>query len=177
MNESDFWKLIERSREAATRGGLDGSQERQVARLEKLLDPLPAEEIIEFRNFLYRFMDRAFTWDLLAVSTIIGQGCSDDYFDYFRAWLVSMGQEVYERVLKDPEAVDEVRKMPGVEDIFFELITYVPGRVYEEKTGRRPPVPPSTDELGGGELLGTPWSTDAELRDRFPRLFEKYADR
>jgi hypothetical protein len=176
MNKDIFWSLIERSREAARIGELDGSQDRQVAQLEQILSEIEPAEVVEFRNYLHYFMDKASTWDLWGVAEILAGGCSDDWFAYFRAWLVSMGQKEYERALHDPESVDVIRKLPGVEDIFFEQLTYVPGRVYRKKTGKEPPDVKKIYATRVPGPTGVRWSTEEDLARRFPRLYSKYSE-
>src|SRR5688500_15858167 len=120
MNEDIFWDLIEKSRKAAETGDINGSQDRHVTKLERLLSKLEPDDIAQFRNYLHHFMGKANSWDLWGVAEILGEGVSDDWFAYFRAWLVSMGRKEYEKALKDPESVDEIRRLANVEDIFFE---------------------------------------------------------
>ena len=175
MNEKRFWEVIEQSRSAATAGERDGSQDRQVARLEHLLEALDPDEIAEFRNLLHYFMDKAYTWDLWAVADILAGGCSDDWFDYFRAWLVSMGRKEYEQAVADPESVATIRKLPGVEDLFFEQLTYVPGRVYQMKTGEEPPPVRQLFVFKKPGPAGKRWETEEDLEQRFPRLYARYS--
>jgi len=152
MTLEEFWSLLAASREAMT-GEVDGNMDRQAARLRDLLFPLEPASIIEFRDHFQALVDRASDWDLWAVAYIIGQGCSDDWFDYFRFWLVSLGRERYERALASPEAVDEIFSESGAEDIFFEEISYVPGEVYREKTARDIPSPETSE---GTPMRGEP---------------------
>lgn len=42
---------------------------------------------------------------LWAAGYLINDGCSDDGFEYFRAWLIAQGREVFERVVADPDAL------------------------------------------------------------------------
>jgi hypothetical protein len=73
---------------------------------------------------------------LWGVAFASGGGCSDDLFDDFRSWLISMGRKVYEAALADPETVHEIAERDGLEeDVFFEELQYVPSQVLREKTG------------------------------------------
>jgi hypothetical protein len=174
MDTDRFWKIVEASRSRFDPARVDGNMERQVEDLRKLLLPLPPQEIVDFRNRLQERMDAAFRWDLWGAAYIIAGGCSDDGFTDFRAWLISMGRTVFERAMSDAESLVDVADAPGVEDVFFEEFQYVPVQVYEESTGREIPDPP-------GPFLDTPigerWSEEGDdLRRRFPRLWEKYAN-
>ena len=68
---------------------------------------------------LYDQFWRAYRWDSWAAAYSIGSGCSDDGFTDFRYFLISMGREVFERALADPESLLSVARAPGVEDVFF----------------------------------------------------------
>lgn len=176
MNEDIFWDLIEKSRKAARTGDINGSQNRQVAKLEQLLSKLEPGDIARFRDYLHHFMGKANSWDLWGVAEILGEGASDDWFANFRAWLVSMGREEYEKALKDPESVDEIRRLPNVEDIFFEQLLYAPGNAYRAKTGKEPPDVRKLDPKMKSAPSGKRWSTVQDLEKRLPRLYAKYVE-
>jgi hypothetical protein len=147
MMKKRFWDIIAASRSGFDPEDIDGSMDRQVARLHELLSALSVEEVRAFEKFFDERMAEAYSRPkrikhgrpldgLWAVAYNIGGGCSDDSFDDFRSWLISMGQEVYEAVLRSPEKVYEVVEKAGLEDeVFFEEFQYVPSRVLREKTG------------------------------------------
>ena len=58
-------------------------------------------------------------------------GCSDDGFMDFRAWLVGQGKEVYLSALKDPDTLADF-DLQG--ECLCESMGYVASRAYEEKT-------------------------------------------
>lgn len=60
-------------------------------------------------------------------------GCSDDGFIDFRAWLVGQGREVYLAALKDP---DSLANAPSYQDFRFGDLPYMGDHAYEELTGR-----------------------------------------
>ena len=84
MNENDFWHLIETAR-AECKG--DGGK--QVALIQEKLQVLPNREILDFDRLLHEQMRASYNRDLWAAAYIINGGCSDDGFDYFRAWLIA----------------------------------------------------------------------------------------
>jgi hypothetical protein len=147
MMKKRFWDIIAASRAGFDPQDIDGSMDRQVARLHELLSALSVEEVRGFAKFFDERMTEAYSRPkrikrgrpldgLWAVAYDIGGGCSDDGFDDFRSWLISMGQEVYEAVLRAPKKVYEVVEKAGLEDeVFFEELQYVPSRVLREKTG------------------------------------------
>lgn len=173
MTETEFWGLIDESRAAMT-DERDGNMARQEARLRELLERLLPQEIVAFHRHFYTFVTRAFHWDLWAVANIVGEGCSDDWFDYFRFWLISSGKTNYERALADPAAIDRIFVDSGSDDFFFERISYVPGKAYRAVVGSALPDLPSTEPL---VERGQRWADDTELRLRYPALCAKYWDR
>ncbi|MEU1251459.1 DUF4240 domain-containing protein [Micromonospora arida] len=49
-----------------------------------------------------RLSRRGRCWDVWAAAYLIGGGCSDDSFIDFRAGVIALGREWYERVLASP---------------------------------------------------------------------------
>ena len=172
MTEPAFWALIEESRTAMTRER-DGNMDRQVRRLSELLHQLAPEEIFAFEEHFGAFATAAADWNLRAVAYIIGEGCSDDGFEYFRFWLISLGRAYYERALEDPVQVDLILSETHAEDIFFEGIAYVAGSAYRALTRADIPDPASAPQPS---FRGAPWRGDEELRQRYPALCAKYWD-
>ena len=173
MTEAEFWRLIDKSRGAFDPQRRDGNMDRQVEELRGLLTKLSTEEIRGFNRRFDDVFDRAYRWDLWGAAYVIGSGCSDDWFDYFRYWLISMGQRVYESALADPESLAEAAGGPGVEDIFFEAFSYVADEVLDERG-----EPPAASGRAGisAEPAGQKW-TKEELPARFPRLWSAYGRR
>src|SRR5262245_42549561 len=100
MDRSAFWQLIEVSRQEAA-----GNCMRQGSLLTDRLSRLPPDEIIEFQRLLVEFMDLSYTNDLWAAAYIINGGCSNDCFDYFRAWLIGQGESVFNNAMTDAETL------------------------------------------------------------------------
>lgn len=66
--------------------------------------------------------------------------CSDDGFDYFRGWLISRGEEVFNQVIKNPEFLAEYLSEENLqEDVFapqLEEMLFVASDAYTyRKTG------------------------------------------
>jgi TPR repeat protein len=162
MNENDFWHLIETAR-AECKG--DGGK--QVALIQEKLQTLSDREILDFDRLLHEQMRASYNRDLWAAAYIINGGCSDDGFDYFRAWLIAQGKEVFYRALKDPESLVEA----AGPDTELELFFYTASKAYEAKTGKEFPCP-SRPPL---ELTGDEWEEDeAQLQKKYPGLFAKF---
>src|SRR6185436_15654596 len=162
MNTGIFWQLIAETKQASGR-----ASDAQVAALQERLQSLPESEIVGFDGLLHEQLDRSYHRDLWAAAYIINGGCSDDGFDYFRAWLIAQGRDVFERALQDPESLAEVAE-PGAE---LELFMYVPIEAYEAKTKRKFPYPSRAPH----ELTGDEWEETAEcLQRKYPKLFAKF---
>jgi hypothetical protein len=93
MTEAEFWDHIRASR----RRDPDAHAERLAARLANL----PPENIVDFQAWWDRMLSEAYQRDLWAAAYYANGGCSDDGFDYFRAWLVLQGRETFEAVVAD----------------------------------------------------------------------------
>ncbi|MEU6592940.1 DUF4240 domain-containing protein [Streptomyces sp. NPDC046881] len=170
MDETEFWELIDSTREAA-----EGDPEEQVDLLLDRLLQLDPELVLDFaRHFEARY-NRAYRWDLWGAAWLLLDGCSDDAFDFFRCWLIGQGREVFEGALHDPDA------LAGLLDEFDEEIDgdgeelgYVADEAYEQLTGTVAP------DLGiapaPAEPQGTPLDleNDRVLAERFPRLWERF---
>ncbi len=106
----------------------------QCRLFEKLLGELAPDEVVAFQRAFDDRMREACRWDLWGAACIIEEGCSDDGFTDFRSWLISMGRDVFESALRDPESLVDVASADGVEVCSFEEFQYIPGQVYEELT-------------------------------------------
>ncbi|WP_137993369.1 DUF4240 domain-containing protein [Streptomyces vilmorinianum] len=140
MDENAFWALIEDLRRQP------GDRDDRLEWLSAELLRRPAGDSVAFHVCLERACDAAYSWELWAAAERIEGGrCSDDGFAYFRLWLVSQGQKVYESALADPDSladVPEVRRLAGrpVDDWDdedwpeWEELDYVAQDVYDELT-------------------------------------------
>jgi hypothetical protein len=171
MDETEFWELIDSSREAA-----EGDPEEQADLLVERLVRLDPESVLDFsRHFESRF-NRAFTWELWGAAQVLLGAAGDDAFDSFRCWLIGQGREVFEGALHDPDALaglltdfdDEI-------DGDGEDLGYAADEAYEQLTGTVAPdlgIPPAPAEPDGAPLD----LTDEEaLARRYPRLWERFA--
>lgn len=174
MDSEKFWGIVRDSRAGFDPGLLDGNMDEQLRRLEALLAGMAPEMILAFQRELDQRMSESYRWDLWGAAYVIEGGCSDDGFTDFRSWLISMGRDVYDAALRDPESLLDVADADGVEVTSFEEFQYVPRQVYEEKTGQDMP---DTDVERPTDPIGEEWSEDSDdLARRFPKLWAKYAD-
>jgi len=100
LDKKQFWSIIEKSSQQAANGG-----DAQIAALRDLLQELSPDEIVGFQRCFDECMAESYCWELWGAAYIIAQGCSDDGFMDFRAWLISKGEAVYREALKDAESL------------------------------------------------------------------------
>jgi hypothetical protein len=171
MERDEFWSIIETARAQAIVGPRDGLMSRQAAHLAQHLSSLSPGELVAFHDHFQELVSSANHWDLWAVAHIIGGGCSEDWFDYFRYWLVSLGRAAYEQAVRDPSAVEALLHEYEAEDIFFEEISYVAPTEYRLRTGADIPLSAGVPS----QATGAPWSDETDLQSRFPQLWAKYS--
>ena len=164
MDDDRFWAFIAAAREAAG----DDVDDR-VTGLEQVLLMHHADEVAEFRQKYDEMLARSYRRDLWGAAHVMLGGCSDDGFRYFRDWLISEGEAVFEAALADPDSLADVAQD---EEFELESFGYVAAEVYEQLTDQ--PLPASrTSEPA--EPLGHEWQED-DLPALLPRLWKKYGD-
>ncbi|MET9419749.1 MULTISPECIES: DUF4240 domain-containing protein [unclassified Streptomyces] len=170
MDETEFWEIIDSTREAA-----EGDPEEHAELLVERLLQLDPDSVLDFaRHFEARY-NRAYHWDLWGAAAVLLDGASDDAFDYFRCWLIGQGREMFESAVHEPDALAELLD-DFDEDIDGdgEELGYAADEAYEQLTGADAP------DLGipvqSAEPAGTPFDLDddAVLAERFPRLWERF---
>lgn len=177
MDEELFWKLIE----TAKNKGEDS--ESQLEWLIRHLARKPIKEIIKFDSIFNENYQKSYSSDIWAAAYIILGGCSDDCFDYFRAWLLYLGKEKYEEAVSNPESIIPYLnslhgEMPQLEELTCAAMT-----AYEEKTGMDDGSYYDLYEQLAGNYGDVPelildWDEDDEdaLQQKFPLLWELYGE-
>lgn len=157
MDTKRFWEIIEQAKAKA-----GGDWESRPEQLRSILEKLTPEELISFDQQFQHKMAESYLQKLWAAAYLLNGGCSDDGFDYFRMWLISEGQEHFEKALEDPDSLAEFAT-PEVE---LEEYSYVAREVYEEKTGEE--EMPDYERMPY-ELKGDEWKEE-ELEEMFPEI-------
>jgi len=119
--------------------------------LVKSLAQLEEPDIIRFKQIYNEYKDLAYKEKLWAAAAIMHNGCSDDGFIDFRAWLIAQGKDVYLSALADPDSLSEVaavqafgREVLELEYMpdngyhnaaDFESMSYAAGDAYKKKLG------------------------------------------
>jgi hypothetical protein len=102
---------------------------------------------------------------------VIEDGCSDDCFRDFRAYLIGLGRGPYERALRDPDSLATIVQDAETGD--WENADSVAADAYESVTGEDLPV---DDSDLSGEPRGQPWDDEdvESLVRRYPRLAARF---
>jgi predicted DNA-binding WGR domain protein len=128
-----FWRLIELSKK-----GIEGDLYVQLDNLRQRLMKLSEEELRGFDRVFWELMNESYHADLWGAAYVIKGGCSDDSFDYFRAWLIMQGKQTFTEALRNPDSLaTRARRDREIDSEFeFEDVLSIAGAVYEAKTGR-----------------------------------------
>ncbi|MFG0333673.1 MAG: DUF4240 domain-containing protein [Maioricimonas sp. JB049] len=166
MDRDVFWKMVEQGREASA-----GDCEHQAEWIQRELEKLPPEAILDFQRHYSDMEAESYTWNLWGAAYLIHGGCSDDGFDYFRGWLIAQGREPFEKALADPDSLADLPQLE--EDAECEDILYVGYSAYREVTGNElPALERELPELG----QGWDFDDDGEMRTRYPKLFAMFCE-
>lgn len=168
MDADEFWQLIDKTLET---GGGDVSKQADL--LVEILVKRSVDEIFAYEKIMDDLLDKAYDGALWDAADIIGCGCSDDGFLDFRAWLISNGQEVYEKALVDPESLVDIIDVD--DDGKQGALIYVAMTAYEKKTGQDMPPKNYTTRFHYSQLSGSHWAEEIR-KERFPKLAAKFGD-
>ncbi|RZJ32529.1 MAG: DUF4240 domain-containing protein [Brevundimonas sp.] len=171
MSDAQFWAIIEVT--TPYRADADA----QAEALRQTLTALAPAEVLAFRDAFERQMQRAYRWDLWAVTHIAHGGASDDGFDYFRRWLISRGQPTFERILSEPDSLPDSLSGDNEGVLEAEAFGAVATEVWIERSGRTAEEmpPPKSAALPGDAPVGEPFSEDpARLAARFPKTWARF---
>jgi hypothetical protein len=168
MDETDFWQLIDETRDASQGDPVEHAD----LLMERLVERTP-DEVLDFSRLFEARMARAWRNDLWGAADLLLGGAGEDAFEYFCAWLIGQGREVFEGALVHPDALaDLIPDFDDEEDGDAEELGYAGDRAYEQLTGLRVP------EMGRrtADPLGTEFDFDDPrvMEQRYPRLWERY---
>jgi len=166
MDEASFWDLTAQARAEA---GNDTGRQSEL--LEERLRKLPPQQIVAYQRIRHRLDERAYTWDLWGAAYVIEDGCSDDCFRDFRAYLISLGHDTYEAALRDPDSLAPIVQDAEAGD--WENADSVAADAYENVAGED--IPADDSDLSG-EPRGEPWDDEdqEDLVRRYPKLAARF---
>jgi hypothetical protein len=139
--------------------------------VEERLSHLPQEQIVDFQRIREGLDRQAYTWDIWGAAYVIEDGCSDDCFRDFRAYLISLGPGPYEAALRDPDSLAPV--VEDAEEGDWENADDVAPDAYESATGED--FPGDSSDLSG-DPRGEPWDDEEQetLVQRYPALAARF---
>ena len=161
VDEAVFWDVIETARSESE------SVAEQIDHLTSHLTQFKAADIRRFDKLLHAKMLQAYHWDLWALAFVAQDGCSDDAFEAFRAWLILQKRECFELALQDIRLV--VDRVPAGLETQADGLLSAATIAYEVRAGK-PPMPLKTPAL---KLQGEPWEEE-DLDRRYPELCRYY---
>jgi hypothetical protein len=166
MDDAAFWQLTADTR---TESGNDTGRQSEL--LEERLSRLPGPQIVDFGRIRHELDQRAYSWDIWGAAYVIDDGCSDDCFRDFRAYLISLGRDAYEAALRDPDSLAPV--VQDAEQGDWENADNVAPDAYESATGEDFPA---DDSDLSGDPSGEPWDDEDQeaLVQRYPALAAKF---
>ena len=163
MTLDQFWTIVE---EVHRDSG--GDMDTKCELLGKRLHKLSQEEVQSFYQHFTDLNYRAYNWPLWAAAYIIGGGCSDDAFSDFRSTLISMGRDIFERALADPQSLADINYDAG--QAHYEGYQYVTPKVYKEMSGHDW-IPGSREHPS--EPSGEYWE-ESNIGTLYPKLAKVY---
>lgn len=130
MSEEEFWSIITDARNQST------TNHELAQYVIRTLEARNIESILGFDYWFSKFHYGSYNGDLWCAAYVAMGGCSDDGFDYFRAWLISQGKEVFEAAMDDPDTLVSALESAGEDTPENEALLVATARAYETKTGK-----------------------------------------
>jgi flagellar biosynthesis regulator FlaF len=165
VRNAGFWRLVDETRKAA-----GSNTERQSQLLEERLTQLKPRAIVAFARTRHRIDRQLYTWKLWGAATVIEDGCSDDCFRDFRAYIISLGHNAYERALHNPDSLAPVVR--DAENGDWENADNVAPDAYSSRTGNDFPLDDS--DLSGRPAGARIDLDSANLARRYPQLAARF---
>lgn len=132
IDDSLFWSIIEEARKNSS------DNQEFIEKLQESLEAFKKGEIKKFGKLVIQKCNELHTWKHWALAYIVRGGCGDDAFDYFKAWVVSKGEYVFQSILNFDE--DKIKSTFN-EDAQLEQLLYVAENAYENVAGDYMPEP------------------------------------
>jgi len=170
MTINKFWAIIEK-------GNMTGNNYEDFEKtIDTQLKQLSTVELVGYQEILHRLHDNAYRWDLwLAAYIIEDGGCGDDNFMDFRAGLVSLGREIYENTLTNPDSFALLDENRVSARIYGESFIGLATKIYEERTSNY--IYDAFDynaEVTEPTGQKVDFEDEKKLREKYPNLIKKY---
>ncbi|WP_144120740.1 DUF4240 domain-containing protein [Catellatospora sichuanensis] len=173
MDLDECWALIESER-AHVNSWDDMDWEFGEAMIERLA-ALPPADIVVFQHYFDGLQFQVSSDRVWKAAWLIQRGCGDDSFSRFRAGLVGLGREWYERIVADVDALADHPAVQGVaagtvdeNALMMETFEFGAFEAYERATGIEDGLWAARDDYTPAEAH--PWTEPAETGWHLPRL-------
>ncbi len=167
MTEIEFWQLVTRETSAQDQSSLADNLKSKLALLSD-------QELLEFDRIFGRQMRKSYSWSIWGAAYII-TGCDSEYaFAEYRCFLISLGQEWYERLLANPDDIALLAQWPekdGYPYPFLDEYDLIAGQIFEDRTGKELPFVPSGKLTPQGQKFTT---KKKQLKIAYPQLSKKF---
>ena len=161
MDRETFWTIIDAGKKRSS----DVDSIAPV--VTQILEQSSIDDIISFVQHQKNLMGESYRYDLWAIAYIMNGGCSDDGFEYFRAWLMANGFERWVTTLENPESIGDWVNWNRMTYEYEEMI-YVGVIAYRNKTGKEFPYEKlETDRPL--KPIGNLWQ-EHQLEELYPKL-------
>jgi len=129
LDETVFWNIVDLSFENTK------NQDDQERFLVKEIKKLTPKQMIGFRLRTDKLLYDTYNSEMWCAGYIMNGGCSDDGFEYFRNWIISLGKEKYQKAKENPDSLISEYKT-NTEFYEFEGFWYVALTAFNNKTGK-----------------------------------------
>lgn len=172
MNTAEFWTLIDKAAQKSS-----GDVERLASILVAALIKKGEPEIRDFAGHFNECMKRSYLPSLHCAAGVMlheDEGdVSDDMFEYFRAWLITLGQARFEAAISNPDSIAAVELEDPVEECSAgELLLSVPSEALMEACGEEDPDLVELDVVR--PALHTLGPEPDDPARTFPELWKRY---
>lgn len=129
ISEIAYWKLVNESRVSSV------DDQGFIKILTRKLAVLSPIEIAGFRLRTDLFLKESYGSEMWCAGSILNGGCSDDGFEYFRLWVISQGENIFNAAKNNPDSLNEI---VSDEKMYyeFEAFWYVANDAFKNRTGR-----------------------------------------
>ena len=180
MTEDQFWQIIETSRAAALEEQGESYSEddlfdAHLATLQGELSKLGAVELGAFMTMFQQKKIDAYRWDLWGAAYWLFGGCGDDSFSDFRSNLISLGRNVFETAIANPDQLAATMKRKDLPYMLSEGFQNVAFDVAEEQGVSELDLefPPYPSDPVGEEF---DFDDDEEMARLYPQLVAAFPD-
>ena len=106
MTRESFWNYVSEAQNNTKNGS------EMLNYLTEKLSKETDETIFSFGIIIDELMLESYNEKLWCASYLINGEDSEEFFDFFRLWLISQGKDVYEEILKNPDNLIKYVKTP-----------------------------------------------------------------